>query len=120
LKNFPAFSTIFSAYLFLLRYFSIIVFVIQALKGIPRQAYYIATKIGRYELDYVNMFDFTIEKTKKSIEKSLELLGVNYVDIIQVRYRTTSCDDDFMSRLTIYMNLIYSPNRMKIKLHVGS
>ncbi|KAH0949765.1 hypothetical protein HN011_005013 [Eciton burchellii] len=56
----------------------------KALRGIPRQAYYIATKIGRYELDYENMFDFTIEKTRKSLKKSLELLGVNYVDVIQV------------------------------------
>ncbi|EZA46827.1 L-galactose dehydrogenase isoform X2 [Ooceraea biroi] len=56
----------------------------KALKGIPRQAYYIATKVGRYELDYDNMFDFTVAKTKKSFKKSLELLGVDYVDVIQV------------------------------------
>lgn len=63
------------------------IFLLQALKGIPRQAYYIATKIGRYEMDYENMFDFTVEKTRKSIKKSLDLLGLDYVDIIQVRYR---------------------------------
>lgn len=57
---------------------------LQALQGIPRQAYYIATKVGRYELDYENMFDFTVEKTRKSFRKSLELLGVDYVDVIQV------------------------------------
>lgn len=56
----------------------------KALKGIPREAYYIATKVGRYELDYDNMFDFTVEKTKKSFKKSLELLGLDYVDVIQV------------------------------------
>lgn len=56
----------------------------KALQGIPRQAYYIATKVGRYELDYENMFDFTVEKTRKSFRKSLELLGVDYVDVIQV------------------------------------
>ncbi|XP_032687994.1 L-galactose dehydrogenase-like isoform X1 [Odontomachus brunneus] len=56
----------------------------KALKGIPRQAYYIATKVGRYELDYENMFNFTTEKIRKSFEKSLKLLGVNYVDVIQV------------------------------------
>ncbi|XP_011684975.1 PREDICTED: L-galactose dehydrogenase-like isoform X2 [Wasmannia auropunctata] len=56
----------------------------KALKGIPRQAYYIATKVGRYELDYDNMFDFTVEKTRKSFKKSLELLGLDYVDVIQV------------------------------------
>ncbi|XP_012271118.1 L-galactose dehydrogenase [Orussus abietinus] len=56
----------------------------KALKGIPRQAYYIATKIGRYESDYEKMFDFTVEKTSKSLSKSLELLGLEYVDVIQV------------------------------------
>jgi len=59
-----------------------VLYFVQALKGIPREAYYIATKVGRYELDYDNMFDFTIEKTRKSLKKSLELLGVNYVDVI--------------------------------------
>lgn len=54
------------------------------MKGIPREAYYIATKVGRYELDYENMFNFSKEKTRKSIDKSLELLGLNYVDVIQV------------------------------------
>lgn len=56
----------------------------KALKGIPRQAYYIATKVGRYELDVKNMFDFTAEKTRKSFQNSLKLLGLDYVDIIQV------------------------------------
>ncbi|CAL7948245.1 unnamed protein product [Xylocopa violacea] len=56
----------------------------KALKGIPRKAYYIATKVGRYELNYENMFDFSKEKTRSSFKRSLELLGLDYVDIIQV------------------------------------
>ncbi|XP_057317852.1 uncharacterized protein LOC130662908 [Microplitis mediator] len=56
----------------------------KALQGIPRQAYYIATKVGRYELDYENMFDFSIEKTRESIKNSLERLQIDYVDVIQV------------------------------------
>ncbi|XP_051160619.1 uncharacterized protein LOC127281135 [Leptopilina boulardi] len=56
----------------------------KALKGIPRQAYYIATKVGRYELDQDRMFDYTIEKTRQSFHKSLELLCLDYVDVIQV------------------------------------
>ncbi|KAK0093494.1 hypothetical protein PV326_013398 [Microctonus aethiopoides] len=56
----------------------------KALKGIPRSAYYIATKVGRYELDFKNMFDFSIEKTRKSIKRSLELLQLDYIDVIQV------------------------------------
>lgn len=56
----------------------------KALKGIPRQAYYLATKVGRYEPDFEHMFDFSKEKTRRSFKKSLELLGVDYVDVIQV------------------------------------
>ena len=34
-----------------------------ALKGVPRQAFYINSKIGRYDKDPMHMFDFTYEKT---------------------------------------------------------
>ncbi|XP_012135029.1 uncharacterized protein LOC100880182 isoform X2 [Megachile rotundata] len=56
----------------------------KALKGIPRKAYYIATKVGRYELNYENMFDFSKEKTRNSFNDSLKRLGLDYVDVIQV------------------------------------
>lgn len=56
----------------------------EALKGIPREAYYIATKIGRYEIDVSKQMDFTAKKTKESVAKSLRLLGLDYVDVIQM------------------------------------
>ncbi|XP_047101146.1 L-galactose dehydrogenase-like isoform X2 [Schistocerca piceifrons] len=56
----------------------------KALKEVPRQAYYIGTKVGRYELDPRHMFDFSASKTRQSIEKSLKLLQLDYVDILQV------------------------------------
>lgn len=31
------------------------------------------------------MFDFSAEATKRSVEKSLQKLGLEYVDIIQVK-----------------------------------
>ena len=34
-----------------------------ALKGVPRQAFYINSKIGRYDKDPLGMFDFSYEKT---------------------------------------------------------
>jgi len=55
-----------------------------ALKDIPRRAYYLATKVGRYELDSANMFDFTRERVLRSVDESLTRLGVDYVDVIQV------------------------------------
>ena len=56
----------------------------EALKGIPRESYYIATKVGRYELDYANMFDFTAAKTRQSVENSLKLLGLDFLDVVQI------------------------------------
>jgi len=56
----------------------------QALKDVPREAYYIATKVARYELDPEKMFDYTAAKTRESVKKSLKLLGLDRVDILQV------------------------------------
>lgn len=57
----------------------------KALKTVPRSAYYLATKVGRYEKTYDKMFDYSAKKTRESVEKSLKLLGLDYVDVIQVR-----------------------------------
>uniref|UniRef100_A0A336MHC6 CSON015539 protein n=1 Tax=Culicoides sonorensis TaxID=179676 RepID=A0A336MHC6_CULSO len=57
----------------------------KALKGIPRKAYYIATKVGRYDPpDTYTQFDYSAKKTRESIEKSLKLLGVDYVDVVTI------------------------------------
>ncbi|XP_065091386.1 uncharacterized protein LOC135712336 [Ochlerotatus camptorhynchus] len=55
-----------------------------ALKDVPRQAYYVATKVARYEMEYDKMFDFSAKKTRASVEKSLKLLGVDYIDVVQI------------------------------------
>lgn len=55
-----------------------------ALKGVPRKAYYLNTKVGRYDPDVTKMFDFTAERTIRSVHESLERLGVDYIDCIQV------------------------------------
>ncbi|XP_067633937.1 uncharacterized protein [Eurosta solidaginis] len=69
-----------------------------ALKHVPRSAYYIATKVGRYEKDFDKMIDFSAKKTRASIEKSLKLLGINYVDVIQIH------DIEFSEDLDIVVN----------------
>jgi L-galactose dehydrogenase len=56
----------------------------RALKDVPRKAYYLATKVARYELDYPRMFDFSAEAAKKSFARSLNLLQLDYVDILQI------------------------------------
>lgn len=52
----------------------------KALKGIPRNNYYLATKVGRYG---DAEFDFSAQRTIASVDESLTRLGVDYVDIIQ-------------------------------------
>jgi len=56
----------------------------KCLQGIPRQAYYVATKVGRYEKDPAHMFDFSAAKTRASINLSLKKLGVDYIDVLQI------------------------------------
>ena len=60
------------------------VFLGKALKEIPRSSYYIGTKVGRYEQDAQNMFDFSAEKVTRSTEESLQRLQLSYVDLLQV------------------------------------
>ena len=52
----------------------------KALKEIPRDQYYLATKVGRYGDD---LFDFSAKRVTASVDESLARLNVDYVDIIQ-------------------------------------
>jgi L-galactose dehydrogenase len=52
----------------------------RALKGIPRDRYYLATKVGRYG---DAEFDFSAKRVTDSVDESLARLGIEYVDIIQ-------------------------------------
>uniref|UniRef100_A0A182STQ9 NADP-dependent oxidoreductase domain-containing protein n=1 Tax=Anopheles maculatus TaxID=74869 RepID=A0A182STQ9_9DIPT len=56
----------------------------KALRQIPRQAFYVATKVGRYERDFERMFDYSAGKTRESVERSLKLLGVECIDVVQI------------------------------------
>lgn len=57
----------------------------EALNGVPRNAFYIGTKVGRnFTPGWENRFDFSRKAVLKNVENSLKLLGLNYVDIIQV------------------------------------
>ncbi len=52
----------------------------KALKEIPRDRYYVATKVGRYGADE---FDFSARRVAVSVDESLARLNVDYVDLIQ-------------------------------------
>ena len=60
------------------------VIILQGLQNIPRQSYYLTTKVGRYLPDPAEMFDFRAERVIKSVDESLERLGLTYIDVIQV------------------------------------
>jgi L-galactose dehydrogenase len=52
----------------------------KALATIPRDRYYLATKVGRYGQD---QFDFSAPRVTASVDESLRRLGVDYLDLIQ-------------------------------------
>ena len=52
----------------------------KALKGIPRDRYFLATKVGRYG---DAEFDFSAKRSAASVDESLERLGIDHIDIIQ-------------------------------------
>lgn len=54
------------------------------LKEVPRQAFYIATKVCRYERTGQGQFDFSYERTMRSVEESLSRLGLSYIDLYQL------------------------------------
>lgn len=69
----------------------------KALKTIPRNAYYIATKVGRYETG-PGGFDFSGARTRRSLTESLARLQLDYVDIIQIH------DIEFAENLDVIIN----------------
>jgi len=50
-----------------------------ALRSIPRDRYYLGTKLGRYDVAH---FDFSPRRVVESIDVSLQRMGVEYLDII--------------------------------------
>lgn len=51
----------------------------KALRQLPRDSFVLSTKVGRYG---ENKFDFSAERVTKSVEESMERLGVEHIDII--------------------------------------
>lgn len=56
----------------------------KALRRIPRDRYYLSTKVGRYGKDGVNTWDYSGRRAQESVMESMERLGVDYIDIINV------------------------------------
>lgn len=56
----------------------------KALKILPRDKYYLSTKVGRYGKDGVNTWDYSGKRATESVYESMERLNVDYIDIINV------------------------------------
>ncbi|XP_059059776.1 uncharacterized protein LOC131853008 [Achroia grisella] len=73
----------------------------KALQGVPRETYFIGSKVGRYEKETDKMFDFSAEKTEASVDNTLNLLGLDYVDLIQVHDPTFAPDTSIILKETL-------------------
>lgn len=56
----------------------------KALKDIPRDKYYLSTKVGRYGKDGVNTWDYSGKRAVESVYESMERLNIDYIDLINV------------------------------------
>ena len=65
----------------------------KALREIPRDKYYLSTKVGRYGQDGVNTWDYSARRATASVYESMERLGVDYIDLINVH------DIEFQARM---------------------
>ncbi|MBV9672676.1 MAG: aldo/keto reductase [Verrucomicrobia bacterium] len=78
----------------------------KALKGISRDKYYLATKIGAYS-EAKGDYDYSAERTERSLHESLRRLGVAYVDLLQCH------DVEFADRDQIVNETIPALQRLK-------
>lgn len=56
----------------------------KALKNIPRDKYFLSTKVGRYGKDGVNTWDYSAKRATESVYESMERLGIDHIDLINV------------------------------------
>ncbi len=56
----------------------------KALKLIPRDKYYLSTKVGRYGKDGVNTWDYSAKRATESVYESMDRLNIDYIDLINV------------------------------------
>lgn len=56
----------------------------KALKEIPRDKYYLSTKVGRYGKDGVNTWDYSAQRATESVYESMERLNIEHIDLINV------------------------------------
>ena len=65
--------------------------------SLPRSSIIMNTKVGRYEANPLEQFDFSHDTTLNSVHRSLERLNCTYIDIIQLH------DPEFAPDISILM-----------------
>lgn len=70
----------------------------KVLCDVPRKAYYLNTKVGRYEKTFGKMFNFTAERVTASVDESLSKLQTDHIDVVQVH------DMEFAPSLDMIIN----------------
>jgi aryl-alcohol dehydrogenase-like predicted oxidoreductase len=56
----------------------------KALKDVPRDKYYLSTKVGRYGDNGIKSWDYSGKKARESVYESMERLNIDHVDLINV------------------------------------
>ena len=56
----------------------------KALKVLPRDKYFLSTKVGRYGKDGVNTWDYSAKRATESVYESMERLNIDHIDLINV------------------------------------
>lgn len=56
----------------------------KALLDIPRDKYYLSTKVGRYGKDGVNTWDYSARRAVESVSESMDRLNIDFIDLINV------------------------------------
>ena len=85
----------------------------KALKDIPREKYYLSTKVGRYGKDGVNTWDYSAKRATESVYESMERLNVDYIDLINVH------DVEFQADLPGGLQKVVDERKKGIVKHIG-
>lgn len=82
----------------------------KTLRTIPREAYVLSTKVGRYD---TSRFDFSADRVTSSVDESMQRLNVDYIDMI-------ICHDiEFASLDQIVYETIPALNALKTAGKIG-
>jgi len=72
----------------------------RVLRRIPRNEYYLSTKVGRYGENGVNTWDYSRKRVIESVHESMERLGIDYIDLLHA-HDIEFCDPEQLIHETL-------------------